>query len=252
MRVLLIPEVYRRDDLSANGTVADAVAWVVDWLERDPALHVYWLLPPRETTEYAPADGHADRDRVTLLEAEPYGAALEPTEMFTEGGYSEAELRAIDRGIRESGAYVDGRRAGRRTLVKWLHEGVDQWAARVRPFDVVSNVHDLQIPQKYRYCSYRNEYQGRMELCETAFADGIWFTAPVDAPACRSSPAVPSSTTGRFRPGGRRSPNATTGTRGPRPTTKTTPGRSSSRRRFPRSRSCPGTFRGATTRIDGT
>ena len=185
MRVLLVPEVYRRDDLSANGTVTDAVVWVGDWLERDPRLHVYWLLPPRETAAYAAADVRADRERVTLLEAKPYGGGLDPTAMFTEDGYGEAELRAIEAGIREPGAYVDavvdGRRAGRRTLVKWLLEGVDQWAARVRPFDVIANVHDLQIPRKYRYCSYRNSYQGKMALCEAAFADGIWFTAPVDA-----------------------------------------------------------------------
>ncbi|WP_408957590.1 glycosyltransferase family 1 protein [Natrinema sp. 74] len=189
MRVLLVPEVYRRDDLSANGTVTDAVAWVADWLERAPSLHVYWLLLPREMAAYDAADVRADRERVTLLEAEPYGAGLEPTAMFTEDGYSEAELRAIDRGIREPGAYVDavvdGRRAGRRTLVKWLLADADQWAARVRPFDVIANVHDLQHPQKYRYCAYRDRYQGRLALCEAAFADGIWFTAPVDARAYR-------------------------------------------------------------------
>ncbi len=189
MRVLLVPEVYRRDALSANGTVTDAVARVNDWLERDPSLHVYWLLPPQETAAYDAADVCADRERVTLLEAEPYGDDLEPTAMFTEDGYGEAELRAIERGIREPGAYVDavvdGRRAGRRTLVKWLLEGTDQWTARVRPFDVIANVHDLQVPRKYRYCSYRDAYQGRMALCEAAFADGIWFTAPVDARAFR-------------------------------------------------------------------
>jgi glycosyltransferase involved in cell wall biosynthesis len=189
MRVLLVPEVYRRDDLSANGTVTDAVTWVDEWLERDRSLHVYWLLPPRETATYESADVRANRERVTLLEAEPYGTDLESTAVFTEDGYSEAELRAIERGVRDPGAYVDvvvdGRRAGRRTLVKWLLQGVDQWAARVKPFDVVANVHDLQIPRKYRYCSYRDAYQGRLALCEAAFADGIWFTAPVDARAFR-------------------------------------------------------------------
>ena len=62
MRALLVPEIYRRDDLSTNGTVTDAVIWVDDWLERDSRLHVYWLLPPRETADYAPADVRADRD----------------------------------------------------------------------------------------------------------------------------------------------------------------------------------------------
>ncbi|MFC6718031.1 hypothetical protein ACFQGT_10370 [Natrialbaceae archaeon GCM10025810] len=41
------------------------------------------------------------------------------------------------------------------------------------------------MPRKFRYCSYRNEYQGRMGLSEIALADGRWFTAPVDARSFR-------------------------------------------------------------------
>lgn len=32
MRVLVIPEFYRRDDASANGTVNDVIAWMREWL----------------------------------------------------------------------------------------------------------------------------------------------------------------------------------------------------------------------------
>lgn len=185
MRVLLVPEVYRPDDATACGTLNDATAWVEQWLDRDDRLHVYWLLPPREAAGYDAAYVHADRDRVTLLEADPPMAGGDRRDLLTEDGYTAAELRALREAIHEPGAYVDvvvdQRRTGRATLYRWLLEPTDQWAARVRPFDVVANVHDLQVPEKYRFCSHRNEYQSVMEVCASAFADGVWFTAGVDA-----------------------------------------------------------------------
>lgn len=190
MRVLLVPEVYRRRDATACGTLNDAVAWVDRWLARDDRLHVYWLLPPRSDADYDASYVHADGDRVTLLEAEQQLPGSDAGGLFSEGGYSTAELRALHEGIFDPGAYVDvvvdQRRTGRFTLYKWLLERTDQWAADVRPFDVVANVHDLQVPFKYRWCSYRNEFQARMEACASAFADGIWFTAGVDAEEFRS------------------------------------------------------------------
>lgn len=162
MRVLLIPEVYRRDDLSSNGTVSDTRMWVEQWLETDDRLHVYWLLPPRGAVNYDAEDVFADRERVTLIEAEPFDAGGDPS-IFTEGGYSAAQLTALKRTIFDSLGYVDAvvdqLRTGRTTLYKWLLQHTDQWAARVRPFDVIADIHDLQVPFKYRYCSYRNEFQ---------------------------------------------------------------------------------------------
>ena len=189
MRVLVVPEFYRPDDATANGTVSDAVAWIREWLERDPRLHVYLLAPPRETTGYDPSVLLGDRERVTLLEADPPLSDLEDHNLFTETGYSAAQLRALRQEIYGSGGYVDvvvdQLRNGREMLNKWLLESVDQWAAQVQPFDVVANVHDLQVPKKYGYCSYRNEFQFQMEAAAAAFADGVWFTAGVDADAFR-------------------------------------------------------------------
>ncbi|WP_101297252.1 glycosyltransferase [Halegenticoccus soli] len=185
MRVLLAPEVYRPDDLSANGTVNDLVTLVEQWLSLDDSLHVYWLLPPRETAGYGAGDVRADRERVTLVEAEPFMHGDEREYLFTEGGYSRDQLYALDRRIFDRDAYVDvaidGHRTGRATLYKWLLEGSDHWAAQVRPFDVIADVHDLQLPFKYRWCPYRNDYQFRMEVCRALFADGVWFKAGVDA-----------------------------------------------------------------------
>lgn len=185
MRILVIPEVYRRDDLTCNGTVNDMVAWVDHWLDHDPTLHVYWLLPPRDAVGYRADDVGAAHERVTLIEADTPMADTEYSSLFTENGYSADQLVAIREHIFDAGAYldvvIDQLRTGRFTLYKWLLDHVDQWAATVPPFDIIANVHDLQVPFKYRGCSYRNAYQMSMELSAAAFADGIWFTADVDA-----------------------------------------------------------------------
>lgn len=187
MRALLVPEVYRPGDATACGTVNDAAAWVEEWLGRDDHLHVYWLLPPRPEAGYEAGFVHADRERVTLIEGRGLANDLdgEAGSMFTEDGYTAAELTALREVVFETGGYVDvvvdQRRSGRFTLSKWLAEHVDQWAAAVEPFDVVANVHDLQTPEKYRFCSYRDAFQGWMETCGAVFADGIWFSAGVDA-----------------------------------------------------------------------
>jgi hypothetical protein len=182
MRVLVIPELYRPDDPTANGTLGDAATWVRGWLDRDPAMHVYWLVPPSVPGEAI----LADRERVTAVRADPFGDPDSgAAHLFTEGGYSWAELAAIEREIYDRGAYldvvVDQRRTGRFDLQKWLCRQTDRWAADVSPFDVVANVHDLQVPFKYRYCGHRNEFQSRMEMAAAVFADGIWFKAGADA-----------------------------------------------------------------------
>jgi hypothetical protein len=46
--LLIVPELYRPGDATANGTLDDAVAWVEEWLDVDPDLHVYWLFSPPE------------------------------------------------------------------------------------------------------------------------------------------------------------------------------------------------------------
>ncbi|GAA0683082.1 glycosyltransferase family 1 protein [Natronoarchaeum mannanilyticum] len=185
MRVLLIPEVYRPEDATSSGTVRDAASWVETWLAADDSLHVYWLLPPRERARYDHEDVLADNERVTLIEARPFMADDPDSDPFTEGGYSEAELGALREAIFDRNGYVDvvvdQRRTGRTELYKWLLEHADQWAARVRPFDVIANVHDIQFPFKYRWCSYRNRYQFLAELCGALFADGAWYTAGIDA-----------------------------------------------------------------------
>ncbi|WP_435181534.1 glycosyltransferase [Halorussus sp. AFM4] len=185
MRVLIVPELYRPDDPTANGTLGDAATWVAGWLDRDPHLHVYWLVPPGVPDEAV----LADRERVTAVRAEPFGGAAAGSDIFTEGGYSWDELAALKREIYDRGAYldvvVDQRRTGRFDLHKWLRALTDRWAADVEPFDVVANVHDLQVPFKYRYCSYRGPFQGRMAMAGALFADGIWFKAGVDADRLR-------------------------------------------------------------------
>lgn len=191
MRVLLVPEIYRTP-ASACGTLQDAILWVEDWLDRDPHLHVYWLLPPAEEAGYEPEDVHANAERVTLIEAEDMArsAGGSGDRVLTDAGYAGAQLDALRGAIHERGGYVDvvvdQLRAGRFALRQWLLAlGDNPWAGQLPPFEIVANVHDLQLARKHRGCAHRDPAQGELEVVHAALADGIWFTAGVDAEGWR-------------------------------------------------------------------
>ena len=190
MRALLVPELYRPDTATANGTLNDLVTLAERWLARDPTLHLYWLLPPRETASYDEAYVLADRDRVTLIEAEPFMAGDEYEDAFSETGHSESEFRAIRRAIYDEGGYVDvvvdQLVTGRYDLYKWLLELDDHRAADVTPVSLVGYVHDLRLPFKRHGAEYPDDAPMRRELLSAAVADGLWFKAGVDAERMRS------------------------------------------------------------------
>ena len=184
MRVLLVPELYRPEEASANATLNDAVTWVEQWLRIDDALHVYWLLPHRGDANYERADVFADRDRVTLLEADPLLHDSSWRYLFTESGYSADQLRELRRGIYDELGYVDAvvdqYRNGRKDLYKWLLHLAGHSPGQPTPFDVVVNVHDLMLPFKYPDDGYRIDYHRLLEAVEAVLADGIWFKAKLD------------------------------------------------------------------------
>ncbi|RBI61643.1 glycosyltransferase family 1 protein [halophilic archaeon] len=184
MRVLIVPELYRPDDATANGTLNDAVTWVEQWLEHDESLHVYWLLAPLESANYDREYVLADRERVTLLEAEPYMADSEYGDAFSESGYAERELAAVREGIYDEGGYVDvaidQRVTGRFDLYKWLLRLGDHETADVQPVELVANVHDLRLPFKRHGALYPNDAPMKTEMAGATVADGVWFKAGVD------------------------------------------------------------------------
>ncbi|WP_158055778.1 glycosyltransferase family 1 protein [Halorussus halophilus] len=189
MRVLIVPELYRPDDATANGTLNDATVWVDSWLDIDPNLHVYWLLAPPETANYDPEYVHADRERVTLVEAEPYMHGHDHQHAFTESGYSEAQLEALREAIYDELGYVDvvvdQLRRGRADLYKWLLALDGHRADKIDPIDIIANVHDLQLPFKYSGTGWRNDFQRETEITEAVLSDGMWFKAAVDADGMR-------------------------------------------------------------------
>ena len=189
MRVLIVPELYRPDDATANGTLNDAVVWVEEWLDIDPNLHVYWLLAPPEVANYDREYVHADRDRVTLVEAEPFMHGSDHQGAFTESGYGEAQLAALREATYDRLGYVDvvvdQLRRGRADLYKWLLSLDDHRVAHPSPVDVVVNVHDLQLPFKYANTGWRNEFQRETEISDAVLADGMWFKATVDVEGMR-------------------------------------------------------------------
>ena len=185
MRVLIIPELYRRADASANATLNDAVTWVEQWLAIDDAMHVYWLLPHRGDTNYEREYVLADRDRVTLIEADTFMAGNEYEWLFTESGYSEDQLFALKREIYDELGYVDvvvdQLRQGRKDLYKWLLYLAGHRPTEAIPFDVIVNVHDLMLPVKYPGDGYRVNFHRQLEVTESVLAEGIWFKARLDA-----------------------------------------------------------------------
>ncbi|MFC4550866.1 MULTISPECIES: hypothetical protein [Halorussus] len=189
MRVLFVPELYRPDDATANGTLEDAVQLVDEWLDRDPNLHVYWLLAPPEAANYDPEYVHADRERVTLVEAEPFMAGHEHEDAFSETGYTEAQLRTIEERIYDRGAYVDAvvdqHVTGRYDLYKWLHRLSGGSEAAVQPVELVGYVHDLRLPFKRHGRGYPNDAPTKVETAMATFVDDLWFKAGVDADRMR-------------------------------------------------------------------
>ena len=185
MRVLIIPELYRPHDASANATLNDAVTWVQEWLRLDTTIHVYWLLPHRGTANYEREYVLADHDRVTLIEADTFMSGTESEFLFTESGYTEAQLVALKRRIYDELGYVDvvidQLRQGREDLLKWLLHLSGHRADDPRLFDVVVNVHDLMLPYKYRGDGYRDDYHRKLEVAHAVLADGCWFKARCDA-----------------------------------------------------------------------
>ncbi len=184
MRVLIVPELYRPADATANGTLNDATVWVDEWLDIDPDLHVYWLLSPPEVANYDPEYVLADRERVTLVEAEPFMHGRRHQNAFTESGYSEEQLEALAEATYDRLGYVDvvidQLRRGRADLAKWLFALDGHRVGQPWPVDIVANVHDLQLPFKYANTGWRDEFQRRTEIADAVLGDGMWFKAAVD------------------------------------------------------------------------
>ncbi|MDS0300691.1 glycosyltransferase family 1 protein [Halogeometricum sp. S1BR25-6] len=161
------------------------MTWVREWLRQDPTVHVYWLLPHRGTADYEREDVLADRDRVTLLEADHFMEGTDSEYVFTESGYTENQLRVIRERIYEELGYVDivvdQLRQGREDLLKWLLLQSGHQADEPKPFDLIVNVHDLMLPFKYATDGYRDDYHRKLEVAHAVLADGCWFKAGLDA-----------------------------------------------------------------------
>lgn len=185
MRVLIIPELYRPREASANATLNDAVTWVKEWLRFDETIHVYWLLPHRGTANYEREYVLADRDRVTLIEADHFMAESNAARLFTDSGYTENQLLALKRDIYDELGYVDivvdQLRQGRQDLLRWLLSLSGHRANEPNPLDVIVNVHDLMLPYKYPEDGSRDDYHRKMEMAQAVLADGCWFKARWDA-----------------------------------------------------------------------
>jgi hypothetical protein len=75
---------------------------------------------------------------------------------------------------------VDQLRRGRADLSKWLLALDGHRIEHPQSVDIVTNVHDLQLPFKYANTGWRNEFQRETEVTDAVLSDGLWFKATVD------------------------------------------------------------------------
>lgn len=181
MRVLIIPEIYKSQEASANSTVYNVAKWVEDWVDRDDSLHAHILMPPKSDTNWDDDYMNAGHDRVTVLTAK----RLEDDDRFygTEG-WSEDALDTLRREIETYNVYwdavIDQRAYARSTIWMFMNEAFQSQKATVKPFDLIDFCHDIASPYKVHGKRYRNNFAPLDEYSNLLKADQVWFKAPMD------------------------------------------------------------------------
>lgn len=183
MRVLICPELYKTQSVTANGTASDIRYWIDWWLEHDENIHVYVLMPDKSDIPWEAEKMRGTEDRVTLLTAGRRRDGDGGLDTATEG-YSDAELRTIEEEVEDNWAYfdvvIDQNSYGRKMMWIFLNETFDTLKATVRPFDLVDYIHDVAAPYKYHAKRYRNEAPIVHDWTIMTYADRVWFKSPLD------------------------------------------------------------------------
>lgn len=183
MRVLLAPEVYSAADrLEMVQQVCDMRNWVVDWLDRDPSLHVYWLVPKQRHIDYDEAFLCADRDRVTLLTDRRFGQGKKYKKVES---WREQQLETIKREVDTHYAYFDAaivQHAGSQDLLwRFLNDLFDETYASVAPFHLVRHLYMFKSPWR-KHTRYRNDTETIIDLATLACSDEVWRKNDHDQP----------------------------------------------------------------------
>lgn len=184
MRILILPEIYNTDYLSANGTVADALEWIEAWAKIDPTTHVYLPLPPRTHVTWEQSDLPPEQD-CTVIEKRRFMEETDYEFYMVDGWYREEQLMALKRLVEEQHAYfdivIDQQLAGRYQIWRFLHETIDYRFSNVRPFELIDFMHDFRAEFKGHGERYYNSSEPTQEISQTLYADGIWVKSWADA-----------------------------------------------------------------------
>jgi len=183
VRVLVVPEIYKRNYLSANGNLKDVLSWIDDWIERDPTTHVYLMLPRRKDVEWD-IDVFENSPNVTVIATRRFLHGTKWGSFMSFGSWREEQLKQLDETISGNLGYVDAiidqQPTGNVEIFKFWNENCDFRYAKVKPFDYIRCIHDLRVPYKAHGSLYRNDFDLLGEMLSTAYADGTWFQAGID------------------------------------------------------------------------
>lgn len=181
MRVLLAPEVYSRHDrLEYNQMLTDMASWVDAWLELDPNVHIYWMLPEKDDVPYDDEFVNDDSDRVTVFNCRRFFQGTTSKKVVS---YSEDELEQIKAEKKQNYGYFDivvPQHAGSMDLLwRFLHDTYKDAYASTAPFKMLRHLYMFKSQWK-KHTRYRNNSETMIDLAGLVYADGIWLKHEMD------------------------------------------------------------------------
>lgn len=182
MRVLLIPEIYDRSGhIEGSSTVMDLANSAKAWLELDPNIHIYWMLPRKADIPYENGTFHLDHERVTAFQRRRFNQG---TEFERIDEYREEQIRDLADEKEDYMGYFDvvvnQHSESEMTLSKHLHIIFEDRYASVPSFQLVKHLIDFNASPKPHVDRYRNELSTWGDLNAALIADRVWSKAKWD------------------------------------------------------------------------
>lgn len=182
MRVLLVPHVYATSPhITGNSTVTDLAHWADAWLDQDPTIHIYWMLPPKDQVQYEDELFNLDHERVTAFVDRRFfqGTSYERIDEFRED-----QLTALADEKDDHHGYFDvvvaQHSESEAVLWQFLNTIYDYTYSDRRPFGLVKHIIDFNSDWKHHAKRYPNDSAVWGDLYGCTLADWIWSKSEWD------------------------------------------------------------------------
>lgn len=176
MRILIAPELYGANDRLENNTmIMDMAVQVGEWLEQDPNVHVYWMLPREEDIKhYDESVVHGDHERVTIFNRRRFG---QNTASKKVDSWTEEQLEDLRETIRSKEGWFDVvislHPESQDLLWRYLHDAYRHTYTSLEPFSLVYYCWNFNSEYK-GHSRYRNHSPVLMDLTAASVADDVW------------------------------------------------------------------------------